>query len=206
MNIPGRINLNRGIHVTWDDNLFYLINGMATQSEILDWAMEQLSREGNLVFPIVLLLGYWAWTNWREARIAAPTLGLLILLSDFLGAQLKLMVARVRPCHVLTQIHELNACGGTFSMPSNHAVNSATAAAFLAILYPRTGWVTWPLVGFIGWSRVYLGAHYVSDVMVGWVLGGALGASVGWGLTHWSKFGRVNNMPSTDLKGGNGII
>lgn len=180
-----------------DERLFYLINGMAKQSENLDWVMSQLSQEGNLLLPIVLLIGYWAWTNWREARIAAPTLGILIILSDFFGGQLKHLIGRSRPCQVLTQINELHGCGGTFSMPSNHAVNSATAAAFLSMLYPSTGWVTWPLVGLIGLSRVYLGSHYVSDVAVGWVLGGALGAGVGWCLLNWPQFGRAKNLNPT---------
>ena len=180
-----------------DERLFRLINGMATQSDILDWVMDQLSQEGNLLFPIVLLIGYWAWTNWREARIAAPTLGILIISSDFFGAQLKLMIARMRPCQVLTQINELHGCGGTFSMPSNHAVNSATAAAFLSTLYPSTGWVTWPLVGLIGLSRVYVGAHYGSDVVVGWIFGGALGAGVGWWLLKRPQLGRAERVNPT---------
>ena len=86
-----------GIAVGLDERLFYLINGMATQSKNLDWVMNELSQEGNLLFPIILLISYWAWTNWREARIAAPTLGLIFILGDFFGAQLKMMIARVRP-------------------------------------------------------------------------------------------------------------
>ncbi len=180
-----------------DERLFHFINGMATQSEGLDWVMDQVSQEGNLLFPIVLLVSYWAWTNWREARIAAPTLGILVLLSDFVGGQLKGMIARMRPCQVFTQINELHSCGGSFSMPSNHAMNSATAAALLFTLYPSTGWFTWPLVGLIGLSRVYLGAHYVSDVVVGWVIGGILGTGVGWWLLNWPPFGRTKKVTLT---------
>ena len=177
--------------MNWDESLFYLINGMAQQSESLDWVMDQVSQEGNLLFPVGLLIVYWAWTNWQEARFAAPTLGLLVGLSDFVGGQLKHLIARVRPCNALNQVHEMHACGGSFSMPSNHAFNSSTAAAFLIVLYPNTGWITLPLVGLIGLSRVYLGFHYVTDVLVGWILGGTLGASVGWILLKWPQFGRV---------------
>ena len=177
--------------MTWDESIFHLINGAANQSELMDWLMLQSSEEENLLFPIFLLVGYWAWSNWQEARIAAPTLALLIGVSDFVGAQLKHLIARPRPCQILTQINELVGCGGTLSMPSNHAFNSSTAAAFIFALYPNTAWVTGPIVVLIGISRVYLGAHYVTDVLVGWALGVALGCGIGWWLLRLPQFGRV---------------
>jgi len=73
-------------------------------------------------------------------------------------------------------------CGGSFSMPSNHAVNSSTAVAFLVVLYPSLGWVLWPLMALIGLSRVYVGAHYVTDVLVGWAIGLVLGGCVAYFL------------------------
>ena len=184
--------------MNWDENLFYVINGLAGQWSILDWLMYELSQEGNLLYPIVLLTGYWAWTNWQEARIAAPALALLIGMSDLIGGQLKQLIGRPRPCHVLTQIYEIVGCGGSMSLPSNHALNSSTAAAFLFVLYPRTGWVTVPLVVLIGISRVFLGAHYVTDVLGGWMLGSALGVGMAWWVTKLPPFGRVKKpIPET---------
>ncbi|GJL56727.1 MAG: hypothetical protein NPIRA02_38590 [Nitrospirales bacterium] len=176
--------------MNWDETLFRAINGLAGRSEIVDWSMYELSQEGNLLVPVMLLVAYWVWTNRREALVAGPVLALLIGVSDLIGGQLKMLIDRARPCHILANIHELVGCGGTMSMPSNHAVNSATAAAFLHMLYPRSAWIAWPLVVLIGLSRVYLGAHYVTDVFAGWTLGLILGGSVGFIMATSSWFGR----------------
>ncbi len=166
----------------FDEEWFRLINGWAGQFPALDWLMFQCSQESNLLIPGILAVGYWAWTQWDKAKFAAPCLGLLIGLSDLLGGQLKNMVARPRPCQILSHIYKMVGCGGSFSMPSNHAVNSSTAVAFLVVLYPSLGWVLWPLMALIGLSRVYLGAHYVTDVLVGWAIGLVLGGCVAYFL------------------------
>ena len=164
--------------MTLDEELFRHINGWAGQFPLLDWVMFQFSQESNLLIPGIVAVGYWGWTKWAEARLAAPSLAILIGLSDFMGGQIKWLIGRSRPCQVLTHIHEIVGCGGAFSMPSNHAVNPGAAVGFLVVLYPSLGWVLWPVMVLIGLSRVYLGAHYVTDVLVGWAMGLALGAGV----------------------------
>ncbi|WP_447984289.1 phosphatase PAP2 family protein [Nitrospira sp. Nam74] len=171
-----------------DEALFQAINGLAGQSTIADWFMLALAQPSNLLFPGVLVFAYWAWTDKRQAIVGSLTLAAVILINDFIGAQLKHLVARPRPCRALEGVHQLAGCGGTFSFPSNHAMNTAAAAAFAQVLYPASGWVTWPLVALIGFSRVYVGAHYVSDVVGAWALGGALGAVAGFSLLRWSVF------------------
>ncbi|MEW6544089.1 MAG: phosphatase PAP2 family protein [Nitrospirota bacterium] len=172
----------------WDTTFFLTINGLAERSAGADWIMLALGWTTSLAVPGALAFSYWLWLNRREALIGGVTLTVLVVLGDLLGAQLKHLVGRVRPCHVLTGIHQLTGCGGTFSFPSNHALNVATVAAFFQVLYPATGWVTWPVVVLAGFSRVYVGAHYATDVLGGWLIGAALGAGAALWLTRWPAF------------------
>jgi len=150
--------------------------------------MLMLARSSSLLFPGACLLAYWVWTNRREALIGGTALAGLIVAADQFGAQIKHLVDRVRPCQAFTDIHLLVGCGGTGSFPSNHALNTAAAAAFAQVLYPKTGWITWLLVFLVGLSRVYVGAHYVTDVLGGWAIGGLLGAGAAWLLLRWPAF------------------
>lgn len=147
-----------------------------------------LARPHTLLVPGTLVFAYWLWVNRREALIGAVTIGWLVVLGDLVGAQVKHAVERVRPCHVLEGVRQLAGCGGTFSFPSNHALNTAAAAAFAQVLYPQTGWVTWPIVAAVGFARVYVGAHYVSDVLGGWAIGMVLGVGAALLLLRWPRF------------------
>jgi len=153
--------------------------------------MLMLARPSTLWIPGFLLMAYLLWRNWRQALLLVPSLTALVLIGDLLGAQVKHLVARDRPCHILTVMHQLVGCGGTFSFPSNHALNTAAAAAFAQVLYPASGWVTWPVVAIVGFARVYVGAHYVTDVLGGWVIGGFLGVGAALLLLRWGGFSRT---------------
>jgi undecaprenyl-diphosphatase len=166
--------------MNWDEILFRAINGLAGWSSVMDWVMVELAKPGNLLYPGLLVAGYWLWRNWRECVIGSAGLAAMIGGTDTIGTQLKNLVQRPRPCLRLQDVHELLGCGGAFSFPSNHAMNTAAAATFFQVLYPRSGWISWPLVVAIGLSRVYIGAHYVTDVAGGWVLGGVVGGAVAW--------------------------
>lgn len=172
------------------------INSLAGETSWIDWVFLTLSNPDALWLPGILLGIYWIWQWPREALIAAPVLGGLIGLVDFVGAQLKHLVARPRPCMSIVDMHQLQACGNHFSFPSNHAANTATVAAFLQVLYPRSRWVSWPLVALVGLGRVYIGAHYVTDVVGGWLIGGFIGLGAAWLLLHWLPFRREAPLPT----------
>lgn len=176
--------------MSWDESLFFAINGLAGQAPILDQFFLYIGVFGTFYVPIALAVSYWIWIDWREAVIGGLALAGVIGLVDFIGNQVKSLVERARPCRAFTQTLTLEpgGCGGLYSFPSNHAINTAAAAAFLHVLYPRSGWVSWPIVALVGFSRVYVGAHYTTDVLGGWIIGGLFGGGIAWLLLRWPHF------------------
>lgn len=119
-----------------------------------------------LLMPAVL----WCFHAGLGLRI-----GFVLLTSSSLNYALKLIFGLPRPFWVSSKVRAL-AEGGTFGMPSGHAQNAAAiwgrAAAWVRGSRMRTALIT--LIFLIGISRAYLGVHFPSDVLAGWLVGGAI--------------------------------
>lgn len=131
------------------------------------------------------LVCLWAWRR-RALGIRALWAVITVLLGWGLGNLVKELVGRARP---VVQNAVDHAPG--YSFPSGHATNTTVAAiAVLVLLWPllgRRGRVTGTVLAvvvalLIGLDRVLLGVHYPSDVLGGYLLGGAvaLGSALGY--------------------------
>jgi undecaprenyl-diphosphatase len=154
----------------------------------LDALMMFLSDARNGVIPFVLVAAFAFWRSGRVAWRVVAAMVLLVLLSDWSGAQIKHWVAMERPCDALSEVRLLAPYCGRNSFPSNHAMNMAAVATLLGwhyrILIAPMGF----LAVMVGISRIYVGVHYPADVLFGWVWGVVFASAfywIGWHYLPW---------------------
>lgn len=124
------------------------------------------------------LLALWLWKGRMRALKILIVAALAIGASDLVAYRVvKPWVARPRPEWTLgPQVFMRAPANGRYGFPSNHAANSAAAAAVLSAAYPGGTLAFAAAAALIAYSRVYVGAHYPGDVIAGL----ALGAAIGW--------------------------
>ena len=128
-----------------------------------------------VLVPVIVVVGLVL----RRRRGTWAPLGFLV--AAYAGALVgynigKRLVARRRPLRATWLV---GASG--YALPSGHATQSAAVYAALAVVLIPAGWpagrkraarvAAGVLVALIGASRVYLGVHWTTDVVAGWLLG-----------------------------------
>lgn len=133
--------------------------------------MRLLSFLGNEEFYLLVMPAvYWCFSPALGLRAA-----LLLMASNSFNAAFKYLFALPRPYWYSAKVQALS-IETSFGLPSGHAQNAASLWGLFA-RHSRQKSIKfglWLLVALIGISRIYLGVHFTTDVLFGWLLGGIL--------------------------------
>lgn len=136
------------------------------------------------VYLLLLPLLYWCIDSAMGVRTA-----LMLVFSVHTNTLLKMAFHTPRPYWVDSQVKAFSA-ETSFGLPSGHSTNAVSIWGTVARGFKR-GWFTALMIFvmfMIGLSRVYLGVHFVQDVLAGWALGGLILLALSWldkPITRW---------------------
>jgi membrane-associated phospholipid phosphatase len=149
---------------------------IAHRNGTLTEIMVSASRFGSTPSLVVIVLLATAWLVWHNRRADALLLALGSAVGLTLAPLLKLVFTRSRP-PLVEHIVPVD----SWSFPSAHSLNSMAVLGLLTVLAVRErpgrlrrtllAVLGASLVFVVGFSRVYLGVHWPSDVLAGWVVG-----------------------------------
>ena len=129
--------------------------------------------------PLFIVLIAWiAYRHSRKVWLVALIAVIGAILGDLLVFNpLKHLIQRPRPAVTMTDIETFLASGekGGYSFPSSHTANAFLVASVISAFFKKGRGFALGLAAIIGFSRVYVGVHYPSDVLgsalLGWFLG-----------------------------------
>ena len=172
------------------------------RSAVRDGLLEVLTTPGTTWFRVLVFAPVLLWLAlrgcWRPLAWVLPA----VLLVGPLTAGLKELVGRARPAFVEGGIEH-----GGLSYPSGHSSGGATLVAVgLLLAWPRLGPVARrralaagaALVVLVGSTRLWLGVHFLSDVVGGWAFG--IAVSLGLALVLGGLPGGPAALPSREVQ------
>lgn len=141
----------------------------------------------------------------KEILLTILAIGLCVLVADQIASGLfKPLVARPRPANdplIMLQVDVVNDYrGGRYGFFSSHAANTFAITTFVALLMRyralTISMASWALLNC--WSRVYLGVHYVGDIVCGTLCGILVGWLIYKGYCRVVKTYRVSDTGRKD--------
>lgn len=162
--------------ISWDTNLCIHINRYSTNYAIATF-FKMVSRLGDGWFWYAMMIAAFAFNGWNAVL---PLLSTVLISTLGLAVYKVLKVKTVRPRPY--QVHQVIVLGerplDVFSFPSGHTLQAVLFTATLGSYFPELLPIMLPFTFLVALSRMVLGLHYPTDVLIG--------AGIGYGLSLWA--------------------
>ena len=151
----------------FDSSVLMYLNTHSTH--FLDGVLPIATDIGGAIGVGALTLLFGGIFIYRREYTRVAILMIAVIGVAALNLILKAVFMRPRPDLWLQLVHETG-----YSFPSGHAMMSAGFGIALAIILWRSRWRWWGIgfatsyILFVGFSRLYLGVHYPTDIIAGW--------------------------------------
>jgi len=165
--------------LTIDLAAFWFVNSHHTP--LLDPVFLAITQLGNGWVAIPVVLALVCWTHRRRAAFPVAICGLAFALAGLSNNTLKRFIEWRRPVEYFVRkdptgelarrVHVVGEELGGRTFPSGHTNTAFASAVLLVGLLGRRFWPALFVAASVGWSRLYLGVHFPSDVITGAVLG-----------------------------------
>jgi undecaprenyl-diphosphatase len=140
-------------------------------SPALDQVIPWVTHLGSHVAVILFIVFFIIFVRKRKTLLY---LLLLYGIQSGVVYGLKFLINRKRPLVFLEALSKISRGPGEVldpGFPSGHTLYAFMMATLLATWFPRYRIIFYIVAGFIGWTRIYLGLHFPTDVVVGGLLG-----------------------------------
>lgn len=163
--------------LVYERDAFFTLNG--SDSVFLDHFMWLYSGKAVwLPLAVFILLVLLYKKSWRESLLIVLAIVLVVTLCDQLASHVcKPLFTRFRPTHHPDFMEEVKTVfgyrGGRYGFISSHAANAFGFATLMSLIMrdKLLGWTLFLWAALTAYTRIYLGVHFISDIVPGMLVG-----------------------------------
>lgn len=164
------------ILLQFDLQIAQLINSVLPHNIFFDFFFAFFSMIGSAAFIwIVIVLLLIIFEEKRNHKFIISFIISILVTAVLVNAVIKNIVQRPRPATSNIPHSQYSilytSCPKDYSFPSGHASTAFAAATVIAFYDKKRKWVYYSVAGLISLSRIYLGCHFVLDVIGGGIIG-----------------------------------